>query len=137
MRPKLGNSSLSADLPPLPKNKSVVDLFGDFMQYLYSCAKTYIQDTHPSGNELWASLEQQIEYVLTHPNGWGGAQQDQMRKAAIIAGLVPETDAGRSRVHFVTEGEASLHFCIQSGLTTQALEVSSNLLARLRLGCSI
>jgi hypothetical protein len=126
LRPKSANSP-SADvhrhLPPLPENKSVVDLFGDYMRYLYNCAKTYIQDTHEDDNELWASVEQQIEYVLTHPNGWEGAQQEQLRKAAIIAGLVPDARAGCSRVHFVTEGEASLHFCIQNGLGTQALKV--------------
>lgn len=101
----------------------MVDLFSDYMQYLYNCAKTYIQDTHEDDNELWASLEPRIEYVLTHPNGWEGAQQEQMRKAAIIAGLVPDTDTGRSRIRFVTEGEASLHFCLRSGLGTQALKV--------------
>lgn len=104
-------------------NKSIVDLFSDYMQYLYTCAKTYIQDTHAEDNELWAALEHQIVYVLTHPNGWEGAQQEQMRKAAILAGLVPDTHQGRSRVRFVTEGEASLHFCIQSGLGIQALKV--------------
>ena len=93
------------------------------MRYLHDCAKTYIQETHASGSNLWASVEQRIEYVLTHPNGWEGAQQEQMRRAAILAGLIPDTDGGRARVQFVTEGEASLHFCIQSGLTSQAMEV--------------
>jgi len=46
-----------------------------------------------------------------------------MRKAAIMAGLIPNTDSGRSRLTFVTEGEASLHFCIQSGLITKSVEV--------------
>ena len=93
------------------------------MRYLYACARTYIQDTHEDGNELWASLEHQIDYVLTHPNGWEGPQQEQMRQAAVMAGLVPDTSAGRLRIRFVTEGEASLHFCLQNGLGTQALKV--------------
>ena len=46
-----------------------------------------------------------------------------MREAAVQAGLVPDSMAGRARVHFVTEGEASLHFCIQSGLTSETIEV--------------
>ena len=54
----------------------------------------------------------------------GRSQQAQMRQAAIRAGLVPDTDAGRARVCFVTEGEASLHLCIQRGLTTPAMEVN-------------
>jgi hypothetical protein len=127
MRPKTTNNADLAGahhLPSLPTNKSVIDLFSDLMRYLNTCTRTYIQETHPSYNDLWASVEQRIEYVLTHPNGWEGAQQEQMRKAAIAAGLVPDTDVGRSRIRFVTEGEASLHFCIQSGLTTQAMKVS-------------
>jgi hypothetical protein len=94
------------------------------MRYLYDCAKTYIRETHASGADLWTSIEHRIEYVLTHPNGWEGGQQAKMRTAAILAGLIPDTDEGRGRVQFVTEGEASLHFCIQSGLTTQALGVN-------------
>ena len=125
MRPNTTSSSSVAEkIPPLPRNKTVVDLFADFMRYLYDCAKTYIQETHANGADLWASVEHRIEYVLTHPNGWEGGQQANIRTAAIFAGLIPDTDEGRARVQFVTEGEASLHFCIQSGLTTQAMKVN-------------
>lgn len=41
-----------------------------------------------------------------------------MRKALIDAGLVPDSDEGHTRVKFVTEGEASLHFCIRHGLAS-------------------
>lgn len=127
MRPNTtSSSSVTEKIPSLPRDKSIIDLFADFMRYLYDCVKTYIQETHVSGVELWSSLENEIEFVLTHPNGWEGAQQGQMRKALILAGLIPSTDDGRvARVQFVTEGEASLHFCIQSGLTTQAMEVTT------------
>lgn len=50
-----------------------------------------------------------------------------MRKAAIIAGLIPDTAAGNERLLFVTEGEASLHFCIQNGLPSGAVKVFSAL----------
>ncbi|KAF9243386.1 hypothetical protein BU15DRAFT_86367 [Melanogaster broomeanus] len=59
---------------PLPPHKTAVDVFA-----------------------LWEAVEPTIEFVLSHPNGWEGAQQTKMRT-------------------FVTEGEASLHACIQSGL---------------------
>ena len=36
--------------------------------------------------------------------------------AAILAGLVPDNESGHSRLSFVTEGEASLHFSVQNGL---------------------
>ena len=89
------------------------------MKYLRKCAQSYITDTHPHGEKLWASLEGDIMYVLTHPNGWAGPQQSQMRQAAVLGGLIPDTEEGASQVSFVTEGEASLHFCLSNGLTVQ------------------
>ncbi|KAG5651984.1 hypothetical protein H0H81_006726 [Sphagnurus paluster] len=110
-------------IPPLPPNKTIRDVFADMLQYLYKCAHEYIQGAHLRGAELWTSLQNHTEFVLTHPNGWEGTQQAQMREAAILAGLIPNTKEGRARVHFVTEGEASLNFCVQSGLTTEAMKV--------------
>ncbi|KAJ2923593.1 hypothetical protein H1R20_g13503, partial [Candolleomyces eurysporus] len=106
------------EIPPLPPNKTVVQVFTDYMRYLQQCAKDYISQTH--GPSFWESLEDEILYVLTHPNGWEGPQQAAMRSAAILAGLVPDTVEGRSRVSFVTEGEATLHFCFSKGLTINA-----------------
>ncbi|KAG5651985.1 hypothetical protein H0H81_006727 [Sphagnurus paluster] len=117
------NADATQKIPPLPPNKTIRDVFADFLRYLYKCAQVYIQEAHVKGTELWASFQNRTEFVLTHPNGWEGAQQAQMREAAILAGLIPNTQAGRARVHFVTEGEASLNFCIQSGLTTEAMKV--------------
>jgi hypothetical protein len=68
-------------------------------------------------------LEDRTEFVLTHPNGWEGAQQSMMRTAAVQAGLIPDNEDGQSHLSFVTEGEASLHFCVQSGLTNDAIKV--------------
>ncbi|KAG6918266.1 hypothetical protein DXG01_015640 [Tephrocybe rancida] len=122
------NANVTESLPPLPKNKTVLDVFSDFLGYLHKCARNYIEETHANGSRLWSSFEQHIEFVLTHPNGWEGAQQAQMRRAAVRAGLVPNTNEGRSRIHFVTEGEASLHACVQSGLTTEALKSGEGIL---------
>ncbi|KAG5644296.1 hypothetical protein DXG03_008714 [Asterophora parasitica] len=118
------SASITHKIPPLPRNKTVLNVFADFLNYLHECARTYIHETHANGADLWTSLENGIEFVLTHPNGWEGAQQATMRSAAVRAGLVPDTREGRSRVHFATEGEASLHFCIQIGLTIEAMKVS-------------
>lgn len=93
----------------------VVTVFADFYAYLFDCTKTFILDTYQNAS-LWNSVENSIEFVLSHPNGWEGSQQCKMRQAAVDAGLVPDDDEGHSRVHFVTEGEASLHFCIHQGL---------------------
>ena len=73
---------------------------------------------------MWRTLKDRTDFILTHPNGWEGAQQGMMRKAAVQAGLIPDNGDGHSRLSFVTEGEASLHFCVQSGLTNDAIKVS-------------
>ena len=62
--------------------------------------------------------------MLSHPNGWEGAQQSKMRRAAVYGGLIPDTDEGRARIRFVTEGEASLHACVLNGLAAEVLSVS-------------
>lgn len=55
-----------------------------------------------------------MEFVLTHPNGWEVEQQQCYRRAVERAGFVPTTPAGRSRVHLIPEGEASLRYCVSS-----------------------
>ncbi|KAI6169017.1 hypothetical protein EDD17DRAFT_1465265 [Pisolithus thermaeus] len=125
LRPKSSATSDAADqITPLPPNKTVIDIFVDFMEYLYDCTRKYIQQTFPNQPDFLASMDRNnaIDFVLTHPNGWEGSQQAQMRQAAVRAKLVPDTDAGRARIRFVTEGEASLHLCIQRGLMTPEME---------------
>lgn len=92
-------------------------LFSDFYGYLYSCAVTYIQQTHNFSRSAWLSLERDIHFVLAHPNGWGGEQQALLRNAMVRAELIPKDNSSRARVSFVTEGEASLHFCLSKGLS--------------------
>ena len=75
---------------------------------------------------LWESFGDEIYFVLTHPNGYEGPQQTIMRSAAVRGGLVPDDAAAEKRVSLVTEGEASLHYCIQSGLTADAMKVCFN-----------
>ncbi|KAI6124651.1 hypothetical protein EV401DRAFT_1941077 [Pisolithus croceorrhizus] len=100
------------DIPPLPEGLDAVRVLSDFMKYLFHCTRTYIVESHASGSDMWKSLEGHVEFVLTHPNGWEGRQQQQIRQAAKLAGLVPEGPDGQSRLHLLTEGEASLHFCV-------------------------
>ena len=123
LRSQVGaGKQLSNSIPPLPLNKTVVEVFADFLTYLLECASSYIQDTHANGAKLWASVKDQICFVLSHPNGWEGAQQAEMRKAAVLAKLIPNTQGGHARLSFVTEGEASLHFAVQNGLPIGVVE---------------
>ncbi|PBK82157.1 hypothetical protein ARMGADRAFT_1171031 [Armillaria gallica] len=121
LRPNLEGSAIqaqAANFPPLPPGKDVVTIFSDIFKYLFQCGKTYILETHPSATTFWSSIEDSIEFILSHPNGWEGRDQANMRRAAVLAGLVPNEVAGEERVHFVTEGEASLHFCIHHRLSS-------------------
>lgn len=130
LRPKdLGQDEVSKyleNLPPLPLGKTIVTVFSDYLKYMLECAKAYIQEKHTNGTSLWLSLLPTAEFVLSHPNGWEGPQQSQMRRAAVLAGLVSDLQAGTERVHFVTEGEACLHFCVGKGMTTESMKVSTN-----------
>ena len=95
----------------LPKGKTIVDIFADFMRYLFDSTKTFFKESEPHGELRWNSISDNIKLVLTHPNGWGGPQQAKLRTAAVLAGIVPDTPAGHSSVNFVTEGEANVNFC--------------------------
>ena len=125
LRPKTQSTAhITEEIIPLPKGKTAIDVFADFLRYLYQCAQKYIEETHFHGIHLWKALQPTSEFVLTHPNGWEGAQQGMMRQAAVMAGLIPAGAADQARLSFVTEGEASLHFCIHNGLTSDAINVS-------------
>ena len=98
---------------PLPASKTATDVLSDFLHYLMSCAKNFITDTHPTILQSWGELLATTTFILSHPNGWEGAQQARYRRASIQAGLVPNTLEGKSRIVFVSEGEASLNYCIR------------------------
>ena len=113
----------------LPRGKTIVDVFAEFMRYLFDSTKALFKASEPNGELRWDSVSKSIELVLTHPNGWGGPQQTQLRTAAVKAGIVPDTPAGHSSVHFVTEGEASFNFCAthtQAGRDLKVRPLSSS-----------
>ena len=113
-----------------PKGKTIIDVFADFMRYLFDSTKELFKASEPNGELRWDSVSDNIELVLTHPNGWGGPQQTQLRTAAVKAGIVPDTPAGHSRVHFVTEGEASFNFCVTHTQAGKDLKVRHPVPAR-------
>ncbi len=105
--------------------KTVVEVFADFLCYIFRCTKTYVQESFPKGHQVWESVENDIHFVLTHPNGYEAHQQGLMRQAALLAGLVPDQGAALSRISLVTEGVANLHHCIDNGIPALALTVWS------------
>ena len=107
----------------LPMGKTIVDVFAVFMRYLFHSTRALFKSSESNGELRWSSISDSIELVLTHPNGWGGPQQTHLRNAAVKAGIVEDTPAGRSRVHFVTEGEASFSFCAANTKAGKGLKV--------------
>ena len=107
----------------LPKGKTIIDVFADFMRYLFESTKALFKASEPNGELRWDSVSNDIELVLTHPSEWGGPQQTQLRTAAVKAGIVRDNPAGNSRVHFVTEGEATLNFCVTNTQAGKDLKV--------------
>ena len=107
----------------IPEGKTIVDVFADFMRYLFHSTRKLFKELEPNGELRWDSISESIELVLTHPNGWGGPQQVHLRNAAVKAGIIPDTPAGRSRVRFVSEGEASFSFCAANTEAGENLKV--------------
>ena len=107
----------------LPEGKTIVDVFADFMRFLFHSTRKLFKDSEPNGKLRWNSISESIELVLTHPNGWGGPQQAHLRNAAVKAGIVRDNPTGRSRVHFVSEGEASFSFCATHTEAGKSLKV--------------
>lgn len=90
-------------LPELPSNVSIDQIFADFFSFVKLQIMLYISRSYADGANIWETLEPSMYFILTTPNGWEGAQQDRMRKAAIKAGLVDQN--GGRRIKFVTEAE--------------------------------
>ncbi|KAG8954067.1 hypothetical protein FRC04_001051 [Tulasnella sp. 424] len=111
----------------LPPGRDIIDVFGDFLRYMYDCVRMHIINTHVDGNRLWSSLNGTAHFVLSHPNGWGSYQQGKMRDAAIRGGLIRNTPEDRERIEFVTEGEASFHWCVEQAIAGGALKEGTNI----------
>jgi hypothetical protein len=93
------------DLPPLPPDKTVDDVFTDFLRFVKEQLQAYITARFAEGAQIWDVLSPTMDVVLTTPNGWELEQQQRMRASAQRAGLIP-LDGGK-RVRFVTEAEVS------------------------------
>jgi hypothetical protein len=103
--------NITGAIPDLPQCKTPLVIYADYLRYLHECTLTYITQTHGNSSRILREIGEHVVFIISHPNGWEGAQQSRLREAAVLAGLVEE--AGDPRIHFVTEGEAGLHFCLQ------------------------
>ena len=93
---------------------------------MYEHTQNFFKNREIRGTEIWENLKQngKIEFVFAHPNGWAWYQQAFLRNAAVDGGLIHRDDASRM-VHMITEGEASVHFMVLSGVHEHHLQVWS------------
>ncbi|CAE6446619.1 Heat shock 70 kDa protein 12A OS=Homo sapiens GN=HSPA12A PE=1 SV=2 [Rhizoctonia solani AG-1 IB] len=111
------------DLDPLPPGISLLRVYSDFLGYLIRHTQAFFEDRTIDGTIIWQRHRPNMQFIIAHPNGWGIREQAFLRTAATNAGLVTNTTAA-SCIRFVTEAEASVHYCIHH----------TNLGSRLRRG---
>ncbi|QRV92561.1 heat shock protein 70 kDa 12B [Ceratobasidium sp. AG-Ba] len=99
------------EINELPGGVEISQVYTDFLRYLLQHTRTYFEDHILDGKHIWETYQPKMEVVLAHPNGWGIREQYVLRSATVAAGFVDGKDAD-SRIHFVSEAEASVHFCI-------------------------
>ena len=108
----------------LPKGKSLQDVFADIIRYLFDSSRAFIKESEPVGDQLWETVQSNIDLVLSHPNGWEGREQEFLRNSVVKASVFTEEEA-LSRVSFVSEGEATFNFCVTNTKSGESLKVLS------------
>ena len=108
----------------LSKGKSLQDVFADIIRYLFDSSRAFIKESEPVGDQLWETVQSNIDLVLSHPNGWEGREQEFLRNSVVKASVFTEEEA-LSRVSFVSEGEATFNFCVTNTKSGESLKVLS------------
>ena len=106
----------------LPQGVAVETIYSDFLRYVLKNTRAFFETRTPNGATIWQQLIDDADIIIAHPNAWGLREQHVLRRAAIRADCVPVARAD-SRIRFVSEGEASVHFCIVHGKLATKLKV--------------
>jgi len=96
---------------PLPTGISLQTIYTDFMVYLMKHTQEFFESRILDGGKVWDELHKDMTIVIAHPNGWTVKEQNFLRKAAVAARYTSEAKA-HAQIHFVSEAEASVHFCM-------------------------
>jgi len=83
--------------------------------------KTYFHEHVLDGENVWKKYASSMKIVFAYPNGWGTTELAFLRKAAIDAGYA----LPRDRIQFVSEAEASVHYCLIYTSLNHILKVST------------
>lgn len=92
----------------LPPGVPLATIYTDFLRYLLQNAQSYFEDHIIDGRSVWKKCGSNILVVLAHPNGWATREQHFLKQALKNVGGIYQN----CEVNFVTEAEASVHFCM-------------------------
>ncbi|KAG8754228.1 hypothetical protein FRC14_005283, partial [Serendipita sp. 396] len=107
--------SLSRPIPPLPPNVTLQQAYTDIMSYMFRHTREFFESRPGYINtNTWSRLQNSMEIILATPNGWDIKEQGFLRRVAIRAGLISSSGA-ETRLTFITEAEASIHFALHHG----------------------
>ncbi|KAG8717708.1 hypothetical protein FRC08_006900 [Ceratobasidium sp. 394] len=112
-------------LEDLPVGVTLQRIYSDFMGYLLRQTQEYFEERILDGKQIWETYRPKMEIVLAHPNGWGLREQAFLRSAAVEAKLA-DAESAPTRIRFVTEAEASVHFCIYHTNLGSCLQPGTN-----------
>ncbi|GAB1528565.1 hypothetical protein RhiTH_011759 [Rhizoctonia solani] len=125
MHPSEMREKYSIKLDPLPNGVGLLQIYADFMNYLFKNTEPFFKDRIVDGPTIWEAYKDNITFIIAHPNGWGIREQEFLRRAAVDGGLVTVADS-KNRVRFVTEAEASVHYCISHSNISNRLKTGLN-----------
>jgi hypothetical protein len=112
--PAYGSSSnqpSQIEIPKLPRKVTLRQVYSDFIKYLYDHTEDFFVESTPNGQNIWNRLQSKIMLIFCHPNGWDISQQAFLSDCAVGAGIMSEDEID-TRIDFVTEGEASVHYAL-------------------------
>ncbi|KAF8337586.1 uncharacterized protein EI90DRAFT_2991950 [Cantharellus anzutake] len=110
LHPSTMRQKYNLAIEPLPPGVGLTQIYQDFLAYLLANTRQYFVDHVVDGVRVWNQYFPASDIVIAHPNGWGIREQDFLRSAVAAAGWT--RDSGSPRIHFITEGEASVHYCM-------------------------
>lgn len=112
-------------LDALPPGVNITQIYTDFLGYLLKYTREYFEDRILDGKSIWQRYSPSMEVVIAHPNGWGIREQTFLRKVAVNAGF-SASDQAQKNIRFLTEAEASVHFCIHHTNLGSRLQPGTN-----------
>ncbi|KAL5632485.1 hypothetical protein ACGC1H_005438 [Rhizoctonia solani] len=125
LHPSTLRSKHKISIEELPFGVSLKQIYADFLGYLLQCTKERFEEVITDGQTIWRNYSNDMDIIIAHPNGWGLREQDLMRRASVLAGIMTSENADL-QIQFVTEAEASVHYCMHYTTLRGCLEPDIN-----------